>query len=319
MKNLSVKLLSGTATMATVSLMAINPAAADTVSGSVTFTSAGEAISAYAVEVDSPGSRFNSAEISLGYRPLNTPQLFNTGQTLFPPGILPSTLPGLALPGNTGVGTLGSFLALNNLTLVGGAPKIQEVLAELNDVNGTGVNLDTIQWTLATANSICAGDLASLEPAEDPICFEVEAVAPLTVTDEGFVAANVELTGSFDPTVILSDFLKYAEFIFQDVNNSPVYQLSLNAADVAPYIDGILQYAIQQTIQGGGSLEQVIATVYNNPSLTTDTKNAIFQALAEGGYLDNLSSVAGDVDDIQTLLGFDISDVEVAAGILAVP
>ncbi|ACA99481.1 hypothetical protein SAMN06272774_2582 [Synechococcus sp. 7002] len=303
MKNLSVKLLSGTATMTAVSLMAINPATADTVSGSVTFTSAGEAISAYAVEVDSPGSRFNSAEIGIGYRPLDVGQLFTVGNTLYGSllndglGTTPN-VPGVnGGNGVNGIGSLASFLTQNNLTLVGGAGAIQNIIAQLNsDANG-GVNLDNIDWTLASGNTICAGDLVSLTPTENPVCFEVEAVAPLTVTDEGFVAANVELTGSFDPTVILSDALGYLEFIAQDVRNSSVVLANgLDNTDLGPLVDAILQYSISEVLLGGGSLEQVIATVYDNPNLTTDTKNAIFQALAESGYLNSLSTIDTDLD-----------------------
>ncbi len=336
MKNLSVKLLSGTATVATVSLMAINPAAADTVSGSVTFSTAGEAISAYAVEVDSPGSRFNSAEIGIGYRPLDVGQLFNVGNTLYgtllPTGIdngddggtpavnlpVPPNVPGVngGVDGANGIGSLASFLAQNNLTLVGGAGAIQNIIAQLNsDANG-GVNLNDLDWTLASGNTICAGELVDLVPTENPVCFDVEAVAPLTVTDEGFVAANVELTGSFDPTVILSDALKYAEFVAQDVRNSSIVLASgVTEAQLTLLADAILQYSISEVLLGGGSLEQVIATVYDNPNLTTDTKNAIFQALAEGGYLNGLSTVNTDLEAIFGPGG--LSSIGIAPGLLS--
>ncbi|WP_024546534.1 hypothetical protein [Picosynechococcus sp. NKBG15041c] len=322
MKKLVFQLLGCTTTIATASLLVNNPAVADTVSGAAVFVSGGDAISAYALELDSPGSRFNSAELNLGYRPLDVGQLFNVGNTLYGNILNPGTTTGLVpppeVPGATGIGSLAAFLAQNNLTVVGGAPKIQETIAQLNQLNdGTGVNLDEIQWTLATANSICAGDLTSLTPAENPVCLDIAAVAPITVTNDGFVVANVELTGSFDPTVILSDFLEYAEFVSQDVRNSSIVLANgVTAAELAPYIDGILQYAILEATQGGASLEQVIATVFDNPNLTTDTKNAIFQALSEGGYLEGLSA-NGNITDIEALLGFDINDVNIAAGLLS--
>ncbi|MBV5260782.1 hypothetical protein FLX56_20410 [Synechococcus moorigangaii CMS01] len=318
MKKLAFQLLGCTTTIATFSLLTNNQAIADTVSGAAVFVSGGDAISAYALEVDSPGSTFNSAEISLGYRPLDIGQLFNVGNTLYGNILDPGVTTGFTLPpevpGATGIGSLAAFLAQNNLTAVGGAPKIQEVIAELNKLSdGTGVNLDQIQWTLASGNSICAGDLTALTPAEDPVCLDVAAVAPITVTNEGFVVANVELNGSFDPTVILSDFLKYAEFVAQDVRNSSIVLANgLDEDDLAPYVDGILQYAVQQTVQGGSSLEQVIATVFNNPSLTSDTKNAIFQSLAEGGYLNGLPASNSDIID----LGFDIDSIQVADALL---
>lgn len=320
---MKTKILGGAASVAAFSLMALNPAVADTVSGSVTFTSAGEAISAYAVEVDSPGSRFNSAEIGLGYRPLDVGQLFNVG-TLYG-SVLTNPSAGPDVPGSTQTGTLLAFLAQNNLTPVGGAPKLQEVLGALNGDATTPIGLANIVWSLTSANSICASTSAPTTSAGnfitaggDPTCFEVEAVAPLTVTDEGFVAANVELTGSFDPTVILSDALNYLEFVAQDVRNSSIVLANgLTATELTPLVNAILQFGIGQTLEGGGSLEQVIATVYNNPNLTTDTKNAIFQSLAEGGYLDGLTSVNGDADTILAELGVpSLAALSVPAGLL---